>query len=500
MNLASIIILLQLVLTLISNPATANNAQIQTLANQAITMATQALATQQTTVQAASSTVSYIVPPTWDACKNINGIQPSIPSGMYGDGNGNCLFTSSSTSTLQNTASSTYACPQYSIAVCGTDGNTYYGNSCLGYGMPSNITVKNQGACIVTTPTPTSNESTTTQSTSTTLLSISTGLNLPASDPNTGYVYDIHQPYPQPFVAGTCQLSVQRNQDSVSATFSAIGGSYQTHGEMFTQTPSDYGSWKFASMPLTSLNSSGNTIIYGVTNGLENFKLAYPDGTVCYASLLPESTSASTPKPIAWWNFNNQNDVTNGLITDQEGTYNAQNVNSVWTSNSDGNSGAVMFEGYIANGLGLNDASAIGFKVNNIPALPQMTLTFQMESNGSTTANGPTYIAVNNSFVISYLNGTFGIGVPGGSLQATVPVDSIYHSYAVTYDGQDTILYMDGQKVGISIANSPGTITAGQWDFGYIPSGYGGVTNKVTVDNVKIYNQALNSIQIQSLN
>ena len=29
--------------------------------------------------------------PIFDACKNINGAQAAIPSGMYGDGNGNCL-------------------------------------------------------------------------------------------------------------------------------------------------------------------------------------------------------------------------------------------------------------------------------------------------------------------------------------------------------------------------------------------------------------------------
>jgi len=43
MNLASIITLLQLVLALLSNPTTANNPQIQALANQAITAATASL-------------------------------------------------------------------------------------------------------------------------------------------------------------------------------------------------------------------------------------------------------------------------------------------------------------------------------------------------------------------------------------------------------------------------------------------------------------------------
>ena len=49
----------------------------------------------------------------------------------------------------------TSVCPQYMTAVCGTDGKTYYGNSCLGYGMPSNVTLAIQGACVVSTPIPT---------------------------------------------------------------------------------------------------------------------------------------------------------------------------------------------------------------------------------------------------------------------------------------------------------------------------------------------------------
>lgn len=49
----------------------------------------------------------------------------------------------------------TPACPQYSVAVCGSDAKTYYGNYCLGYNMPSGIAVASQGACA--TPTPTCN-------------------------------------------------------------------------------------------------------------------------------------------------------------------------------------------------------------------------------------------------------------------------------------------------------------------------------------------------------
>jgi hypothetical protein len=290
-------------------------------------------------------------------------------------------------------------------------------------------------------------------------------------------------PPPTPTPAPTCTLNV--SPASITAGQSA----------MLT--------WSSVNAQSGSISNIGNVNLSGSQN-------VNPAQTTTYAGSFigqnnqtvncQTTVTINQPQPIAWWSFDNQNDVTNGLISDQEGTYNAQNINAVWTSNGDGNSGGVTFNGHAGNGLGLNDASAIGFKVNNMPAFSQITLAFQMKSNGSTTADGPTYIAINNSFNISYLNGTFGIGMPSGSLQQSVSVDSTYPSYAVTYDGQDTMLFMDGQRVGVSIAGNTGTIAAGQWDFGYIPSGYGTLTNQVTVDNVKIYNQVLSNAQIQSLN
>jgi L-fucose mutarotase/ribose pyranase (RbsD/FucU family) len=56
-NLSSILVLLQLVLTLLSNPSTANSSQAQTLATQAIGYATQALESQATTSQSVAPQV-----------------------------------------------------------------------------------------------------------------------------------------------------------------------------------------------------------------------------------------------------------------------------------------------------------------------------------------------------------------------------------------------------------------------------------------------------------
>jgi len=80
-NLSSIIALLQLVLGLLSNPAMANNSQAQALANQAISMATQALGSSVATTTAPTTTpppanqptTPQTQLPTVDSIANVNG-------------------------------------------------------------------------------------------------------------------------------------------------------------------------------------------------------------------------------------------------------------------------------------------------------------------------------------------------------------------------------------------------------------------------------------------
>lgn len=43
------------------------------------------------TPQNTSSIITSSPPPAWDSCRNINGAQSSVPEGMQGDGNGNCV-------------------------------------------------------------------------------------------------------------------------------------------------------------------------------------------------------------------------------------------------------------------------------------------------------------------------------------------------------------------------------------------------------------------------
>ncbi len=82
-NLTLIIAVLVATIGLLRNPATAHNPQTLIIAQQAIQEAQQALSP--------TATASPVSPaPVWDACKNVLGVQPTIPAGMYGDGNGNC--------------------------------------------------------------------------------------------------------------------------------------------------------------------------------------------------------------------------------------------------------------------------------------------------------------------------------------------------------------------------------------------------------------------------
>jgi hypothetical protein len=70
-NLSSIVVLLHLVLTLLSNPSTANSTQAQALATQAIGMATQVLSTDTTSTSVAATTPA-VTP------LSINYINPNI--------------------------------------------------------------------------------------------------------------------------------------------------------------------------------------------------------------------------------------------------------------------------------------------------------------------------------------------------------------------------------------------------------------------------------------
>lgn len=86
-NLSSILVLLQLVLTLLSNPSTANSSQAQTLATQAIGYATQALESQATTSQSVapqvlptnSSATTTIISTTTTQTNSVEPPQPISP-------------------------------------------------------------------------------------------------------------------------------------------------------------------------------------------------------------------------------------------------------------------------------------------------------------------------------------------------------------------------------------------------------------------------------------
>ncbi len=82
MNLTSILTLLQLVLALLSNPTTANNPQIQTLAQSAVSDAAQAIAQQQTPTQVSNSATA-VATTTSSPTSTPTVYNPQVPIGNH---------------------------------------------------------------------------------------------------------------------------------------------------------------------------------------------------------------------------------------------------------------------------------------------------------------------------------------------------------------------------------------------------------------------------------
>ncbi len=97
--------------------------------------------------------------------------------------------------------------------------------------------------------------------------------------------------------------------------------------------------------------------------------------------------SAGGSDPILWWDFNNQSEVTAGLVKDRQGNYNAQNSRATWTP-----------EGYAGGGVIFGNYFGYGLKVGNIPEMSNFTETFRMKTDGSKNAA--------DSMIIFYNDGT----------------------------------------------------------------------------------------------
>jgi len=82
---------------------------------------------------------TVVAPMEWDSCKNIDGIQPTVPVSMYGDGNGNCLPITNNTQQTVNTTLNSYATPS---DLC----HNIAGNQ---VSMPDSMVMDTSGDCVV---------------------------------------------------------------------------------------------------------------------------------------------------------------------------------------------------------------------------------------------------------------------------------------------------------------------------------------------------------------
>lgn len=195
--------------------------------------------------------------------------------------------------------------------------------------------------------------------------------------------------------------------------------------------------------------------------------------------------NAVSSEPILWLDFNNQSEVTAGLVKDRQGNYNAQNVKATW-----------MSDGHEGGGISFSNYSSYGLKIGNMPELSEFTETFRMKADGTSDAVASTIIFYNNNTHTAYINGEMGAAVSGGGLSKSVGVDQGWHHYAVSYSygGKNITLYADGQVKGYAVAANIGRTSAGEWLLGYISDS--GTTNNVAVDDLKIYDRVLSAAEV----
>jgi hypothetical protein len=89
----------------------------------------------------------------------------------------------------------------------------------------------------------------------------------------------------------------------------------------------------------------------------------------------------------------------------------------------------------------------------------------------------------------------------GPKLSAPVPTDGQWHHYALTYDGQHIVLYVDGLQVQSELASGNIPISSDPLTIGY--KSMGGETptdwSLGAVDDVRIYNRALLAPEVENL-
>ena len=207
--------------------------------------------------------------------------------------------------------------------------------------------------------------------------------------------------------------------------------------------------------------------------------------TAVFSSAIVAQAS-SVPSPIAHWNFNDENAVNGGVITDSAGQYTAQNKNGSWISNGF-SGGAINFR--CSNGT-------YGMISNSLPPLSNFSVLYRLKLGafGSQTLNSSFGFNVSLQQSGDGMNDSINVlgdGMSGSGITKQFSSNGTWEHLAFVYNNDGYYYYRNGVFTAYT-AGLGRSFPSGQWTFGAA-----GVCNTdIQMDEIKIYNTALTSNQV----
>src|SRR3989344_3680511 len=196
--------------------------------------------------------------------------------------------------------------------------------------------------------------------------------------------------------------------------------------------------------------------------------------------------ATSVPSPISYWNFNDENAVNGGVITDSAGQYTAQNKNGSWISNGF-SGGAINFR--CSNGT-------YGMISNSLPPLSNFSVLYRLKLGafGSQTLNSSFGFNVSLQQSGDGMNDSINVlgdGMSGSGITKQFSSNGTWEHLAFVYNNDGYYYYRNGVFTAYT-AGLGRSFPSGQWTFGAA-----GVCNTdIQMDEIKIYNTALTPNQV----
>ena len=196
--------------------------------------------------------------------------------------------------------------------------------------------------------------------------------------------------------------------------------------------------------------------------------------------------ASSVPSPISYWNFNDENAVNGGVITDSAGQYTAQNKNGSWISNGF-SGGAINFR--CSNGT-------YGMISNSLPPLSNFSVLYRLKLGafGSQTLNSSFGFNVSLQQSGDGMNDSINVlgdGMSGSGITKQFSSNGTWEHLAFVYNNDGYYYYRNGVFTAYT-AGLGRSFPSGQWTFGAA-----GVCNTdIQMDEIKIYNTALTPNQV----